>query len=63
MLTGLIYSCFLQRFRVYTMNRPKNGAKMAREFNDNMAAVIAEHPDRFAGLAVLPLQEPARGRD
>jgi predicted TIM-barrel fold metal-dependent hydrolase len=31
----------------------------AREINDHLAAVIARHPDRFAGFASVPLQNPA----
>jgi predicted TIM-barrel fold metal-dependent hydrolase len=31
---------------------------MAREMNDHLAAAIAKHPDRFAGFAVLPMQNP-----
>ena len=30
---------------------------MARMVNDETAAIVAEHPDRFAGLAFLPLQD------
>lgn len=32
--------------------------KDARIANDRLAEVIAEHPDRFRGLAALPLQDP-----
>ncbi len=32
----------------------------ARAANDFLAAVIGEHPDRFQGLAALPLQDPNR---
>ena len=35
------------------------GAGIAREANDDLAEMIASHPDRFAGLAFLPLQDPA----
>jgi predicted TIM-barrel fold metal-dependent hydrolase len=31
----------------------------AREINDHLAAVVARHPDRFAGFASVPLQNPA----
>ncbi|MFI7092197.1 amidohydrolase family protein [Streptomyces lydicus] len=31
----------------------------ARAANDHLAEVIAGHPDRFRGLAALPLQDPA----
>jgi uncharacterized protein len=35
-----------------------DGVSLAREMNDHLAAVIARHPDRFAGFAVLPMQSP-----
>ena len=35
-----------------------DGVAMAREMNDHLAAVVARHPDRFAGFAVLPMQSP-----
>jgi len=31
---------------------------MSREINDHLAAAIAQHPDRFAGFATLPMQAP-----
>ena len=31
---------------------------LAREANDALAAAVAERPDRFAGLAALPMQDP-----
>jgi len=31
---------------------------MAREANEDLAEMIATHPDRFAGVAFLPLQDP-----
>jgi predicted TIM-barrel fold metal-dependent hydrolase len=34
-----------------------DGVAMAREMNDHLAASIARHPDRFAGFAVLPMQD------
>lgn len=34
------------------------GVAMAREINDYLAGVIAQHPQRFAGFAVLPTQSP-----
>lgn len=30
----------------------------ARKANDHLAAVIREHPQRFSGLAAVPLQDP-----
>ena len=35
-----------------------DGIAMAREMNDYLADVVARHPDRFAGFAVLPMQSP-----
>jgi len=31
---------------------------VAREANDHLAAEVAKHPDRFAGVAALPMQDP-----
>lgn len=31
----------------------------ARQANDHLARIVAAHPDRFAGFAALPLQDPA----
>jgi predicted TIM-barrel fold metal-dependent hydrolase len=35
-----------------------DGVALAREMNDQLAAVCARHPDRFAGFAVLPMASP-----
>jgi aminocarboxymuconate-semialdehyde decarboxylase len=35
------------------------GVPMAREANDDTAEMVGTNPDRFAGLAYLPLQDPA----
>ena len=35
-----------------------DGVALARELNDHLAAAIARHPDRYAGFAVLPMQNP-----
>lgn len=35
----------------------RHGVEMAREVNDETAAIVAEHPDRFGGFAFLPLQD------
>lgn len=32
--------------------------RLARQANDQLAAAIAAHPDRFAGFAILPMSEP-----
>jgi 2,3-dihydroxybenzoate decarboxylase len=33
--------------------------RRAAEANDALAAIIAKHPDRYAGFAALPMQDPA----
>jgi aminocarboxymuconate-semialdehyde decarboxylase len=38
--------------------RPEHGHDLARLLNDHVAAVVREHPRRFAGLGTLPLQAP-----
>lgn len=35
----------------------RHGVDMARDVNDETAAIVAEHPDRFGGFAFLPLQD------
>jgi 2,3-dihydroxybenzoate decarboxylase len=36
---------------------------MAKKTNDNFAALIGKHPDRFAGFAALPVQDPKASAD
>ena len=36
--------------------KPADGLDLSRLLNDHIAAVVAEHPSRFAGLGTLPLQ-------
>jgi 2,3-dihydroxybenzoate decarboxylase len=38
---------------------PGPAAELARTANDYLAEVVSQHPTRFAGLAALPLQDPA----
>jgi aminocarboxymuconate-semialdehyde decarboxylase len=33
------------------------GSRLARLYNDELAGAVAEHPDRLAGLATVPLQD------
>src|SRR5262249_50979903 len=36
----------------------KGAARVARRANDVLAAEVAKRPDRFVGVAALPMQEP-----
>ena len=42
---------------------PDQGPAFAREYNDRLAAAIAQHPDRFHGFAHLPLTNPQAAAD
>ena len=37
---------------------PELGRKTARAINENLAAIVQKHPDRFVALADVPLQAP-----
>jgi predicted TIM-barrel fold metal-dependent hydrolase len=37
--------------------------RLATEVNDRLAEAVARHPDRFLGLASVPLQDPAAAAD
>ncbi len=37
---------------------PAKAAELARKANDALADIIAKRPDRFAGFAALPMQDP-----
>ncbi len=37
--------------------------QMAKHFNDTLATIVSRHPDRFAGFAALPLQDPKAAAD
>jgi predicted TIM-barrel fold metal-dependent hydrolase len=37
---------------------PATATPLARDINDKLASAVRAHPDRFAGLATLALQEP-----
>jgi aminocarboxymuconate-semialdehyde decarboxylase len=39
---------------------PAVGARIAAMQNDGMAELVRAHPDRFLGLATLPMQDPER---
>lgn len=38
--------------------KPTDGAKVARYLNDDIANTVSRHPQSFAGLGTLPLQDP-----
>src|SRR5947208_2616665 len=44
---------------VQAISDVKRAIDVAREANDHLAAEIARRPDRFAGFAALPMQDPA----
>jgi len=37
---------------------PETEVRLAREANDELADIVRAHPDRYAGLAFLPLHDP-----
>lgn len=37
---------------------PKSASELARRVNDGLAEHVAQRPDRFAGFATLPMQDP-----
>lgn len=39
---------------------PERGSRWARLFNETLAEMVGEHPDRFRGLANVPLQDGER---
>jgi aminocarboxymuconate-semialdehyde decarboxylase len=42
----------------YYWAEPELGRQTARLINENIARICADHPDRFVGLATVPLQAP-----
>jgi aminocarboxymuconate-semialdehyde decarboxylase len=42
----------------YYWTEPELGCATARLINDRIAETVAAHPDRFSGLATLPMQSP-----
>jgi aminocarboxymuconate-semialdehyde decarboxylase len=44
--------------QTYYDTPPDLGIETARVINDNIADIVARHPDRFAGLGTVPFQAP-----
>ncbi len=44
--------------QMYYWTEPDLGLATARVVNDNIAQIVARHPDRFAGMGTVPLQAP-----
>jgi aminocarboxymuconate-semialdehyde decarboxylase len=44
-------------YQYYYNADPELGRASARQVNDDLAALVAAHPDRFVGLGTLPLQD------
>jgi aminocarboxymuconate-semialdehyde decarboxylase len=44
--------------QTYYWTEPDLGSATARAVNDNIAAIVARHPDRFVGMGTIPLQAP-----
>src|SRR5262245_35416365 len=58
--TGPAWPCTRSRSRSRWRSAPPAfGLKLCQTFNDACAAVHERYPDRFVGLAMLPMQDPA----
>jgi aminocarboxymuconate-semialdehyde decarboxylase len=44
----------------YYWAAPEAGERIARAFNDGIAAMVRAHPDRFIGLGTVPMQDGER---
>jgi aminocarboxymuconate-semialdehyde decarboxylase len=38
--------------------KAQDGSEIAKFLNDHLAGIVTEHPERFYGLATLPMQDP-----
>ena len=47
--------------QTYYDTPPDLGIATARAINDNIADIVARHPDRFVGLGTVPFQAPELG--
>lgn len=53
----------LGAFGIQDVVDPMRAAEQARRANDALAEIVRAHPTRFAGLAALPMQDPAAAAD
>ena len=45
-------------YHYFYFTEPAYGAELAREVNEGIASLVADHPDRFVGMGSVPLQNP-----
>ena len=56
---GVDVQCLTPTIPGVHTERRELGIYLAQAFNDGSAEAVAAYPDRFAAIAVLPLQDPA----
>ena len=42
---------------------PVHAVRLAKRVNDELAAIVSQHPKRFGGFAAIPLQDPKAAAD
>ena len=63
MPTGFRFRFSRYRDREPIFSTARQAPQLARAFNDRLAQVIAEHPERYAGFAHLPMTAPEAAAD
>ncbi|MFQ5879314.1 MAG: amidohydrolase family protein [Dehalococcoidia bacterium] len=53
-----VQSLAVPPFLYFYAAEPKTGLEFAQKLNNAIAKVVESHPDRFIGLATVPLQDP-----
>jgi len=61
--TGISFEILSQSGPGADLLEPKDAVPLAKEFNDRLAAVIRERPDRYGGFAHLPMAAPDASAD
>lgn len=56
---GIDFQCLTPTIPGVHTEDAELGVYLAQQFNDGAAEMIAAYPERFTGIAVLPLQDPA----